>query len=300
MSSPQGDLGQPAQTATTPPESAVRIGLASGRSIACTVAGAGPALFLLHGIGGARAQWAPQIAALGTANTVIAWDARGYGDSDGPPVNRFSDFADDLFALMDRLAIEQAVAVGHSMGGRILLEACAHQPNRFAGLVLSGTQPAYLMHMTAAERADYIGQRRTLFDGERVRPEKVAAIVNGLLHPQASAQAKATMTKSLSGLRRDGYLAALEASGTMDRRSVLSTLAMPVRVLGGDTDAVCPVAVTQDLAHAIGQGPATILPKVGHMPNLEAPEAFSAVVTDLLAALPKPADTPDRPHPNAP
>lgn len=270
----------------------VRIPVAAGRSLACTVAGRGPALFLLHGIGGARAQWAPQIAALADRATVIAWDARGYGDSDGPPVSVFADFAEDLVALMDRLSVDRAVAVGHSMGGRILLEACAHDPSRFAGLVLSGTQPAYLQHMTAAERADYIDKRRGLFDGDRVRADKVAAIVEGLLHPDAAPAAREIMTRSLSALRRDGYLAALEASATMDRRSILASLRMPVRVLGGDSDRVCPVAVTRDLAAAIGQGPAVVLPHVGHMPNLEAPVAFTAVIVDLLDSLDVPADQP--------
>ena len=280
-------------TETVPGARTARVPIGSGRSLACTVAGRGPALFLLHGIGGARAQWAPQIAALAGRATVIAWDARGYGDSDGPPVTAFADFAEDLFALMDRLSVGRAVAVGHSMGGRILLEACAHDPDRFAGLVLSGTQPAYLQHMTADQRADYVGKRRGLFDGDRVRADKVAAIVDGLLHPDAPPAAREIMTRSLSGLRREGYLAALEASAAMDRRAILARLRMPVRVVGGDGDAVCPAEVTHALASAIGQGPATVLPRVGHMPNLEAPVAVTALIVDLLDSLAVPADVPD-------
>ncbi|WP_119168137.1 alpha/beta fold hydrolase [Algihabitans albus] len=259
-----------------------RVQVAPGRSIACDVAGTGAPIMLLHGIGGARAQWRPQLTALASGFRAIAPDARGYGDSDGPPVVRFRDFADDLFALMDAFGFDKVNAVGHSMGGRILLEACAIAPDRFTGLVLSGTQPAYLAHMSQAERQAYIDARHGLFDGESVRSDRVQGIVESLLHPTASPAARAQMSESLSGLKRLPYLAALTASAGMDRRDLLANLTMPVLVVGGDSDAVCPPAVTEALAAAVGQGPAQILKDVGHMPNLEAPDRFTKLVLEFF------------------
>lgn len=274
----------PASTAgpKTAREAARRVPVTPGRQIACDIAGAGPPVVLLHGIGGARSQWLQQLAALAPNFTAIAPDARGYGDSDGPPVTRFRDFAEDLFALMDALGYDSFAAVGHSMGGRILLEAAAVAPERLSTLVLSGTQPTYLAHMSEAERQAYVDARRGLFDGERVRPERVEEIVAGLLHPKAGAAVRAQMRESLSGLKRSAYLAALAASVGMDRHDQLSSLTMPVLVVGGDSDSVCPQAVTEALAAAIGQGPAHILNDVGHMPNLEAPERFTQLLLEFL------------------
>jgi pimeloyl-ACP methyl ester carboxylesterase len=283
------------------PEPAItsfRVPVAPGRRLAVDLAGQGPPVLLLHGIGGGRSQWAPLIRALAGRYSLIAWDARGYGDSDGPPVESFAEFASDLFALMDALGLGRAAAVGHSMGGRILLEACAvGDPKRFTGVVLSGAQARYLQHMTPAERAGYVEARRGLFDGDRVRADKVDAIVDGLLHPRAGAEARARMRDSLSALRRDGYLAALAASAAMDRSAVLPTLAMPVRVVAGDSDAVCPAEVTREIAAAIGQGPPVLLDRVGHMPVLEAPEQLADVVGVFLDGLPDTGDRPRRPAP---
>ena len=82
-------------------------------SIAYEITGTGPLVVFLHGLGGSRMSWQPQLDTLSDQFCVGAWDSRGTGDSDDPPTElRFSDFADDLRRLLDHLGVERAHLVG--------------------------------------------------------------------------------------------------------------------------------------------------------------------------------------------
>ena len=85
--------------------------------------GNGPPVIFLHGIGGHSMNWAHQQTELADSFSTIAWDARGYGNSEDPEGAReFSVFAGDLRRLLDELNIERAHFVGLSMGARILMD----------------------------------------------------------------------------------------------------------------------------------------------------------------------------------
>ena len=112
--------------------------------IAYEAAGAGPTVVFMHGIGGNRSNWREQLAALAPEFRAVAWDARGYGDSDdyaGPLA--FPDFAADLLRLLDHLDVERAHLVGLSMGGRIAMDFYEAHTSRVASLVLCDTFPGY-------------------------------------------------------------------------------------------------------------------------------------------------------------
>lgn len=259
------------------PQAAV-LDLPHGVRLAVEGAGTGPAVLLLHGIGGHRGQWRRQTLALADRFGVIAWDARNYGDSHGPRITRFDAFAEDLFALLEALGLGRVIAVGHSMGGRILMEAALARPERFAGLVLSGAQPAYLEHMAPEARAAYVEKRAGMFAEGVVSPDMAARVAAEVLPADTPADVRAALAADFARLRPEGYLAALEASAGWSRAAEVGRLRMPVAVLGGALDTVCPPAECHRLATALAQGPATILEGVGHMAQIEAPET----VTDIL------------------
>lgn len=259
------------------------VAVADGARIALTGAGHGPVVLFLHGIGGSARQWEGALRHLSPRYCALAWDARGYGASTGAPVNRFGDFADDLFAVLDGLGVERALLVGHSMGGRILLEAARRDQSRFAALVLSGAQSAYLEHMSDGERRAYVERRHALFDGEAMSREAAARVARSVLAPDTAPDQVEAMVESFMHLDRAGYLAALAASVGMDARDVLGRIAVPTRVVGGALDPVCPADESVRIAEAIGQEPAVLMEGVAHMAILEAPEAFLRIVEDFLA-----------------
>src|SRR6476661_4516925 len=107
----------------------------NGRRVGYLRAGSGPALLLLHGIGGNAEQFNNQLDGLSDAYDVLAWDAPGYGASDDPDSNwTIGDYADAAIGLLDALGIERAGLLGQSWGGVIAQEVCRRHAGRLRAL----------------------------------------------------------------------------------------------------------------------------------------------------------------------
>jgi pimeloyl-ACP methyl ester carboxylesterase len=106
--------------------------------------GAGPAVMLIHGLGSSGADWAFQLPALRPHFRLIVPDLRGAGLS-GKPAGPFSiqQFADDLWALLAHLGIQQVDLVGFSLGGAVALEMALQQPSQVARVVTINALPSY-------------------------------------------------------------------------------------------------------------------------------------------------------------
>ena len=114
--------------------------------------GAGPPALLLHGIGNYGRYWDLFADAVGGRLQLVAPDARGHGESGRPAAGYTpADFAADALAVLDRLEIERAVVVGHSMGGLHSINLAARHPERVRALVIVDASPDPLP--AGAERA---------------------------------------------------------------------------------------------------------------------------------------------------
>ena len=105
--------------------------------------GTGPLALLAHANGFCAGVWDPVALSLSSRFRVIAFDARGHGDSSTPPGAGYgwSSFVEDLIALARALAAELelrsvGLGVGHSLGGAVMLEAAAQQPGLFERIAL--------------------------------------------------------------------------------------------------------------------------------------------------------------------
>ena len=113
-------------------------------SIALEYAGSGEAVIMLHGIGGNRTNWWNQIDFLKHQYLAIAWDARGYGDSDDYNGNLiFEDFSEDLASILSNFELESAHIIGLSMGGRIAMQFAAKYPHKVKSLALVDTTSGF-------------------------------------------------------------------------------------------------------------------------------------------------------------
>ena len=107
--------------------------------------GEGTPVVLLHGLTATHRYVVMGSKALErSGHRVIAYDARGHGQSDpasDPQAYRYEDLRDDLVRVMDERGIERAVLAGASMGAHTILRLALEQPERAAALVL--ITPAY-------------------------------------------------------------------------------------------------------------------------------------------------------------
>ena len=92
--------------------------------------GSGPPLLFLHGLGGTRGSWNPQLAYFGSSHRCIAWDMPGYGASTGESPLTYERIAARFVELLDHLQIDQADMVGLSFGGMHALHTALNHPSR--------------------------------------------------------------------------------------------------------------------------------------------------------------------------
>jgi pimeloyl-ACP methyl ester carboxylesterase len=105
--------------------------------------GQGPAVVLIHGLGGSLYNFRYNIPALSERFRVVALDLKGFGYSDRPLDADYSQTAQARLVadVMDRLGIGEAAVLGHSLGGAIALRLAALYPQRVARLILAASAP---------------------------------------------------------------------------------------------------------------------------------------------------------------
>lgn len=106
--------------------------------------GAGPALLLLHGTGAATHSWRGLAPLLSQQFTVVSPDLPGHGFTQSPPAHRLSlpGMASDVGSLLDRLAVQPEIVVGHSAGAAILARMCLD--GRIAPRLLASLNGAFM------------------------------------------------------------------------------------------------------------------------------------------------------------
>jgi pimeloyl-ACP methyl ester carboxylesterase len=113
----------------------------------------GPAIVLVHGWTCDRSFFAPQAEYFAMKHRVVSVDLRGHGES-GKPQGPYpiSTFADDVAHLIAELTLGPVIAVGHSMGGLVVLQLAAVYPDRVAAIVMLDPAPLRFNDEVRAER----------------------------------------------------------------------------------------------------------------------------------------------------
>ncbi|MEO8806384.1 MAG: alpha/beta hydrolase [Burkholderiaceae bacterium] len=113
-----------------------------------------PPIVALHGLRSFAYTWEPVALPLADRFRIIALDQRGRGMSDWDPARHYNAeaYVRDLEALVDRLALERFVLVGHSMGGANAFVYSTRHPDRLAGMVIEDMGPGASNSSGGAER----------------------------------------------------------------------------------------------------------------------------------------------------
>jgi 3-oxoadipate enol-lactonase len=243
-------------------------------------------LLLIHGHPFDRSMWRPQADAAAAAGwRVLVPDLRGYGETTVISGKTTLDvFADDLAALLDRLGIPRAVVAGLSMGGQIAMEIARRHADRLRALVLAATFPRIDTH----EGQQY---RRALAD--RIEREGMAGVADELLPRMLAASSirdlpdvAAHVRTMMRGAPPSGAAAALR--GRAERppyEPVLAALRIPALIVVGDEDAFTTREDAEQMQTLLPHARLVWLPGVGHMPNLEQPQAFNSTLLAFLEGL---------------
>jgi pimeloyl-ACP methyl ester carboxylesterase len=255
-------------------------------------AGAGWPVVLLHAFPLHADMWRPQLERVPEGWRFIAPDLRGFGRARGLADEPSMDaYAADVCALMDRLAVDEAVIAGLSMGGYVAFALYRMAAPRFTGLVLADTR-------AAADTPDSRAGRATMRESlAQHGPSAVAdAMLPALSERQRvegpkllSERADAAIVASVRSMIESGDAQGIDAAivAMMDRRDMTADLphiACATLVVAGAGDIVTPPAAAESMQRAIPRSTLTVIGEAGHLSNLEQPDQFSRVLADFLLA----------------
>ena len=242
--------------------------------------GIGKPVLFLHGLGGSRTSWEPQLAGLSDAFRCIAWDMPGYGASAPMEPLTFAAIADAVARLLDTAGVWRAHLVGESFGGMHALHAALRHPDRVGRLVLANTSPAFGLDGTDPDA--WRAARLEPLDAGLTPAGIAEQVLTSVAGPGLAADTLAMRVAGFARIPAAGLRAAVEclpAHNVLDR---LAEIKAPAIVIAGELDAETPVAYAKALADGLPNAELVVLDGIGHLAVSEAPEVFNRLARDFL------------------
>ncbi len=245
--------------------------------------GTAQSIMFIHGNSASHGVWASQFGGALKPCRLIALDLPGHGESSRVPSYSVETLADAIVGVAQAVACEDAVFVGHSLGGHVLLEAAARLP-KARGFVIFGTPPlgrpprldeAFLPSpaLGAAFKAEVTESEIDTWASCMFRP--------GAAIPDLIA---ADIRRTDPRMRAD-VGQALASLAFVDEQRVVRDLAQPLAVLHGRNDAIVNLAYLQQLvAPTLWQGAVQVVDEAGHYLQIERPEVFSRLLREFVRA----------------
>jgi pimeloyl-ACP methyl ester carboxylesterase len=249
---------------------------------------AATAVFLHTGISDKRS-WQEVLDLLSPEMEVVAYDRRGFGTTTYR--TEAHDQMVDLLAVLDALALGRVVLVGNSRGGQIALDFTLTYPERVGALVLvapaiSGAPPVDDAEIDQVEKeiwetlaaADSAGALDALNLGE------IRLWVDGPHAPEGRVDGpRRELALDMNRIALHAESPGHEPAPSVDAWSRLSEVHCPVLVVVGELDLGHLKERAHVLARAIPDARLVVMQGVAHLPGLEEPAAFAALLRNFLA-----------------
>lgn len=254
-------------------------------------AGSGIPVVFVHEFGGDHRSWEPQLRHFARNYRCIAFNARGYPPSDVPgDVAKYSQrrATDDILAVLDGLGIDKAHIVGLSMGGFATLHFGFHYADRALSLTVGGA--GYGAHPDVREQfahesaevadrieADGMAEFGKIYAIGPTRVQFINKDPRGWKEFEThlrehSSQGSANTMRGVQGKRPSLY----------DLADQMQALRVPTLIINGDEDEPC-LDVGLFMKRNIVSAALVLLPRSGHLINLEEPALFNGIVGDFMA-----------------
>ena len=261
-----------------------------GVRIHYVVAGDGPPLLLLHGLGAGSITWALNIEPLSQKYTVYALDVPGLGDSDKPNMDyNIKSGALSVKRFIESLEIEHVSLAGCSMGGMIALKTAIDFPNMVDNLILVdaaglGKNVTWLIRVLSipviGEILENPSLRRTraylksVFYNQKLVQNGILNEIHRTRNSPGAKEATLKMIRGTLGLR------GIHDEWIMTEH--MKNLDIPVLIIWGAKDMIIPV---QNAYNAVYESPSIklcVFDRCGHWPQMEKSTEFNKLVISFL------------------
>nr|WP_073326714.1 3-oxoadipate enol-lactonase [Wenxinia saemankumensis] len=237
-----------------------------------------PSLVLANSLGTHLALWDAVLPHLPPGLRVIRWDKRGHGRSSAPPAPyAMGALVSDAEAVMEATGTRDAVFAGLSIGGMIAQGLAVKRPDLVRALVLSNT-------------AARIGTKALWEDRiAAVRRHGLEPLADGILDRWFSrgfrrSDAVAPWREMLLSTTVEGYCGCCAAIAGTDFLTPTSGLRLPVLGIAGSEDGATPPDLVRETVDLVPGSRFELMRGAGHLPPVEAPEAYAALLTGFLDA----------------
>jgi pimeloyl-ACP methyl ester carboxylesterase len=279
-----------------------RLTTADGRTLAYHRSGSGPTLVCHPGGPGFSSLYLGDLAGLDRELELVLLDPRGTGGSDparDPDGYAIADYAADVEELREHLGLDRLLLLGHSHGGVVAIEYAATHPDRVERLILASTLPRHGAEQEAAmQQAVEARQAEPWYEDavDALQTEAQGSFADGRelmelcrrMMPLYYADYGEREQRHVASLDGDSLcvdatrLWETEIFERFDMRPLLPRLTMSTLVITGEKDFITGPACSAELAAGIPEVEGVVLPGVGHMIFVEAPDQLREAVLSFL------------------
>ena len=251
----------------------------SGLKMACWVSqrewqAAKKTLVFIHGSGGDHTLWLHQSTRLKNAFNIAALDLPGHGLSEGRGEQDVAVYVGWVRQILEALAIEKPVLIGHSLGAAISLRYALAYGDTLAGIVPVGGGAA--MPVNPA-----------ILDGLKTDPATVIAMAAKISVAKSNrARLSEILMKSMSDINPDILYGDFLACSKHDVTAMVSAIRVPTLVICGDEDKMTPPEMSRYLKDRIPGAQWALIKNAGHFVMLENVEEFNETLRTFVESLP--------------
>ncbi|NIM09331.1 MAG: 3-oxoadipate enol-lactonase [Planctomycetales bacterium] len=238
--------------------------------------GDGPPVVFAHALGCSQKIWEPILPLMPKGLRLISYDARGHGASSVPegPYS-MGALVRDAERLLDALEVRDCVFVGLSMGGMVAQGLAVKRLDQVRAMVLSNTaakigQPKQWHERANIARSDGVG---ALCD---------MAMPRWFTKKFLSAGLDAPWREMMAATPVEGYCGGCAAIAGTDFYTTTASLTLPTLAIAGAYDGTTPADLVRETADLVKGSRFHLFRNAGHMPCVEIPEDYTAVLTEFL------------------
>jgi pimeloyl-ACP methyl ester carboxylesterase len=238
-------------------------------------ADAPPAVFI-HGLGGNRFSWEPQLSALADVRQCLACDLPGYGKSAGLP-GTLPELAALAADWIESLGRGPADVVGLSFGGMVAQHLALNHPGAVRTLALLDTSPAFGFDgVTTPEEwlATRVSPAPDASAADNRGPD-TDRVIAGIVGPDCPAAVRDAAAAIMREVPPATLAASCRALVGHDTRGLLHQVTAPTLVMVGAADNETPESYARAIAARIPGARLVVVPGAGHLVNVEAPEVVN-------------------------
>ena len=233
-----------------------------------------PPLVLIHGSGGTRLHWPPDVRRMPAAK-VYALDLPGHGKSPGPAAASIEGYVEAIQGWMELMLERPALVAGHSLGGAITLALAKRAPEKLAGIALVGSGARLRVHPTILSGSE----------NPAAFPAVVDQIMDWAFGSQAAPRLVQLARRRMLEVPPSVVNADFRACDAFDMIDELETIKLPALLICGSEDRLTPLKYSEFMAARLPAAALEVVPGAGHMVMLEQPAVVAAALAAFLAQL---------------